>query len=353
MKKVLIIFLLSSFFSLLHSQTIRPVRDNVGFCWDATEMDAFIEYLTQNADTSVESSSANLVGGISVHDDYLYAGRVYFPLFNKIRTKEVVIFGVTHGTVRKEMNNLKDVIILDEFDKWQGPYGAVSISPLRELIKDQLPPDDYLISNKAQAIEHSIEAFIPFLQHYNRNIKITPIMIPQMSFERMKDVSDKLSKIISNYITENKLIPGKDIFFLISNDADHYGEDFNNSPFGTTEQSHREATDIDRKIISEDLTGKFDFNKLKKFTDDIWPDSLNPAPKPLWCGRYPIVFGLMAIDFVMNAYNAKGIRGTLFKYSDTFTEKVLPIKTTSMGVTAVFSLKHWCGFFTMGLYPGQ
>jgi AmmeMemoRadiSam system protein B len=143
-----------------------------------------------------------------------------------------VIFGVTHGMVRKEIENLSNVLIFDEYTKWHGPYSDVGISPLRETIKNALPREDYIVSNKAHSLEHSIEALIPFLQYYNRDIKITSIMVTQMSFERMDSLSINLSKIIAAYIKKNKLILGKDIFFLISNDANHYGEDFNNSPYG-------------------------------------------------------------------------------------------------------------------------
>jgi len=45
--------------------------------------------------------------------------------------------------------------------------------------------------------------------------------------------------------------------------------------------------------------------------------------------------------------------GKLFKYSDSLTEKVLPIQNTSMGLTAVFSPQHWCGWFTLGLYTNE
>ena len=345
MKNIFVILLLSISFYTLHSQSIRPIRDDVGFCWNADEMNSFIEYLSTQTKSSPEDSQDNLIGGISVHDDYLYAGNVYFPLFSKIRTKEVVIFGVTHGTVRKEMNDPKNVLILDEYDKWQGPYGAVAISPLRELIKAKLPKEDFSVSNKAHSIEHSIEALIPFLQYYNRDVKITPIMITQMSFERMEEVSKKLSKIILAYVKEKNLEPGKDIFFLISNDGDHYGEDFNNSPFGTDEQAHQTATENDRRIIKENLTGEINLEKLHKLKTELWPDDENKNQIPVWCGRYSIVFGLMTITDMFHP-----MKGQLFRYSDTFTEKVLPVKTTSMGLTAVFSLKHWCGFFSLGIY---
>ncbi len=345
MKILFVILFLLTGVHTIQPQSMRPIRDSIGFCWNADEMNSFIEFLSKEAKPSQEYSSSNLIGGISVHDDYLYAGKVYFPLFSKIKAKEVVIFGVTHGTVRKEMNDPKNILILDEFDEWQGPYGTVAISPLRELIKTKLPKQDYWISNKAHSIEHSIEALIPFLQYYNRDVRITPIIVTQMPFERMEEVSDNLSKIILDYIKTNNLTLGKDIFFLISNDADHYGEDFNNAPFGMDERAHKKATDNDRIIIKEDLTGEINPLKLQKLTTELWPDAENKKPIPIWCGRYPIVFGLMTIAAVTNS-----IRGELFQYSDTFTEKVLPIKTTSMGLTAVFSLKHWCGFFSLGIY---
>jgi AmmeMemoRadiSam system protein B len=350
MKKIiLLVFILQSAFTILHSQSVRPVRDDVGFCWNAEEMNSFMSWLDKNSGKT-KSNHENLIGGISVHDDYLYAGKVYYPLFKMINAKEVVIFGVTHGTVKKELGNLKDVLILDNYDEWIGPYGNIGISPLREKIKKELPAEYFIVNDKAHAIEHSIEAEVPFLQYYNRGIKITPIMITQIGFERMDSISEKLSSIFYDYAKSNNLKPGKDIFFLISNDADHYGEDFNNSPYGMDLKAHQTATDNDRRILAENLEGKIDHKKIFGITGELWPDASNQKIVPLWCGRYPIVIGLLTIEKTMNKITSKNIFGRLLKYSDTITEKVLPIKNTSMGLTAVFSPKHWCGWFTLGIY---
>lgn len=247
--------------SIIISQTTRPIRDDVGYCWNANQFDKFIEWLDQKcpednpAYRTGRFNSENLVAGISPHDDYLYAGEIYYPLYKLIHVKEVVIFGVTHGTVRKAMNDPRNVLILDEFDKWQGPYTDVEISPLRELIKQKLDQQYYIISNKAQSIEHSIEGLIPFLQHYNRDVKITPIMVTGMPFERMDSLSEKLAEIISGYLKENNLKLGKDIFFLISNDANHYGEDFGNQPYRLDENAHTTATKNDKRIAYETFNG--------------------------------------------------------------------------------------------------
>ena len=133
-KFLLYIIILHSSFYTLHSQNVRPIKDDIGFCWNAEEMNNFISFLSKEDGRRSNQESENLVAAISAHDDYLYAGKVYYPLYKNIKTKEVVIFGVTHGSVRKEMGNLSNVLILDEFDQWRGPYKNVEISPLREII---------------------------------------------------------------------------------------------------------------------------------------------------------------------------------------------------------------------------
>ena len=328
---------------------IRPVRDNVGFCWRASEMDTLMSYLSENSKTQTVINGL-LIGGISPHDDYLYAGRVYYPLYPLIKAKEVVIFGVTHGTVRKAMNDPKNVLIFDDYKYWKGPYKNVEISPLREIIKSKLDKDYYMVSDKAQDIEHSIEALVPFLQYYNRDVKITPIMVTQMSFERMETVSSQLSVIIKDYITSNNLKPGRDIFFLISTDADHYGEDFDNSPFGEDENAHREATMNDRRIADTYINTEINLSDIEGLSKELWGSPEIKTPVPLWCGKYSVPFGLLSIYNIVNDLNLKNLNGQLLKYSDTWTEKPLPVYGTHMGTTAPFSLKHWCGFLSAGLY---
>jgi AmmeMemoRadiSam system protein B len=349
MKALTILFSILFLTSGFNAQTVRPVRDSVGFCWDGTEMDKFIEFLEEENPAS-NFSSENLVAAISPHDDYLYAGRVYYPLYQLIKAKEIVIFGVTHGTVRRAMNDPKNVLILENFNRWAGPYGNVKISPLREKIKSQLTERYLIMSNKAHVIEHSIEALIPFLQHYNREIKITPIMVTAMSFDRMEKISDELSRIIIDYMKENNLTAGKDIFFLISNDANHYGEDFNNSQFGLDSVAHVEATANDERIINEYLATDISEKDLKNLTNEIWDLPEKKSYTPLWCGRYPIVFGLETTSKIISSLYGTNLHGKLFKYSDTKTEGVLPFKDSQMGLTAPVSYKHWVGFFSAGFY---
>ena len=346
---LLIIFLLIVMnIGILFPQEVRPIRDDVGYCWQSERFDIFIKWLGQNY-SGKNFESKNLVAGISPHDDYLYAGKIYYPLFKLIHAKEVVIFGVTHGTVRKEINDPKNVLILDEYDKWKGPYSEVEISPLREIIKQKLDKSFYMVSNKAQSLEHSIEGLIPFLQYYNRNVKIVPVMVTAMSFERMDSLSSMLAEIISAYAKENNLELGKDIFFLFSNDANHYGEDFDNQPYGLDEKAHSVATANDKRIAEKIFNGVVSIDKIKNLSQELWPEEGICMDCPLWCGRYTIVLGLLTVNKIVNA-SGKILNGNLFNYSDTWTGGVLPVKGTEMGITAPYSLKHWVGFFSAGFY---
>jgi len=74
---------------------------------------------------------------------YLYAGRVYYPLFKILRAKEGVIFGVTHGTVRQEIGDPHNILILDEFKLWTGLSEPQAIWGLREYLKEHLDKAAY------------------------------------------------------------------------------------------------------------------------------------------------------------------------------------------------------------------
>ena len=311
-------------------------------------MQRLIDYLA--AADKEDFPDRDLVAGIAPHDDYLYAGSVYYPLFKKLKTKEAVIFGVTHGTVRKEIGDPQNILLLDEYPSWSGLGREVAISPLRDWLKKNLPKEDYRISNQAHALEHSIEAQVPFLQYFNPDIKITPIMVTAMPWTRMNELAERLATTLAAYIRENKLQPGKDIFFLISADANHYGRDFNNIPFGEDEAAHRQGTEQDRRFAQAAFSGPLDEDKIHDLTQALWGATYLDYRDTYWCGKYDIPFGLLVIDKTMQKALGRGLKGKLFRYADTYSDGVIPLKKAGLGITAPFSLKHWVGFLSAGFY---
>lgn len=331
----------------LSSQEIRPIRDDVGYCWEKQQIIDLINFLKNQKDEKLARSS--LVAGIFPHDDYLYAGQVYYPLFRQIRSKEVVIFGVTHATVRKEIGDPSQKLIFESHGYWKGPFKLVAISPLRDFLKENVSPEYLLTSNLAHQMEHSIEAAIPFLQYFNPDFQLTPVMVTGMPFDQMEKLSDELSKWITIYISKKNLVPGKDIFFLISADANHYGEDFRNTIFGTDVRAHEQATALDKQIIDSCLCDQISSDKIKKLTMMLWGKTFRDFKNTGWCGKYAIPFGLLTILKVMKNIDRNRVMvGNLIRYSDTYSGGVLPLKKAGYGITAPFSLKHWVGFFSAG-----
>jgi len=332
----------------LAAQELRPIRDDVGFCWNPLSMQKLVDYLESQDKESFKDEG--LVAAISPHDDYLYAGRVYYPLFKILKAKEVVIFGVTHGTVRNEISDLQNILILDGFKYWPGLKEPIAVSGLREYLKERLDKTVFITNNKVHEIEHSIEALLPFLQYFNPKVKITPVMVSPMPFTRMEEVSAKLAEVIAGYMNEKHLSAGRDIFFLISSDGNHYGKDFNNSPFGEGEKAWATALQLDQRLIRSYLTGVMDIGKIEDLTKELWGETYLDYRNTYWCGKYSIPFGLLTTEKIMELTMNKKINGMLFRFSDTYSEGVLPLKKTGMGTTAPFSLRHWVSFFSIGYY---
>jgi AmmeMemoRadiSam system protein B len=326
--------------TLSSSEGIKPVRDNVGFCWTMHDMKALVAYLAGTAGTPV--AKPGIVAAISPHDDYLYAGKVYYPLHRALRAKLVVIFGVTHSGVRKEIGDPHDVLIMDDFAAWPGLGRTVGVSPLRDYVKSHLAASDFITSNKAHGLEHSIEAELPFLSYDNPDVTIVPIMVTQMSWERMNTLSDDLSTVIAGYVQQHHLVPGRDIAFLMSSDANHYGEDFNNAPFGLDAKAHEQATAGDRRIAHECLDGAITSQKIQALTVQL--------KDVVWCGKFSVPFGLLTAQKTLAKVSQKGLEGAVLRYSDSYTEGVLPVKDTAMGVTAPATLRHWCGWLSAAYY---
>jgi AmmeMemoRadiSam system protein B len=306
-------------------------------------------YLQSNEDEIPEHPG--IVAGIAAHDDYLYSARINYPLFKNIKTGEVVIFGVTHSAVRKRIGDPQGKLIFDEYSFWSGVTGKVKISNLRQYLIHKIKKDHVLVSNLAHQLEHSIEGMIPFLQYYNPELSITPIMITGMPFEKMAEIADELADLLADYIKKKKLRLGKDIFFLISSDANHYGKAFSNTKFGMDEKGHQLAIDLDLNIIRSYLTGEININKIKNLTKQLWGKTYQEYKNTLWCGKFSIPFGLLTITkTVAKLYKNHHLKGKLFAYSDTYSEGVIPLKKPGFGITAPFSLQHWVGFFSAGFY---
>jgi AmmeMemoRadiSam system protein B len=337
-------------------EKIRKPVDPVGYATTARQMDSLMNRIDraqgQMLTDALNAARINKFTMWSVavcpHDDYSYVGWLYPAILKNIKAHTVIIFGVAH---KAKKYGLENKLIFDSFDQWQEPFGNVKISSLREKIMNGLPESTYIVHDSMQQVEHSVEGIVPFLQYYNRNVEIIPILVPYMSFNTMNGLANSLALSITNIIRQNEFTWKKDIAIVISTDAVHYGDEEwggqNYAPYGTDSAGYKKAVNHEHEIISTCLEGQLSGTKLKRFTQYTVQDSDYHAYKWTWCGRYSVPFGLLVAD-KMDRMLHQSLKGTLVGYSTSLERPKIIVTDLGMGITAPANLRHWVGYAAVG-----
>ncbi|MGA2298283.1 MAG: AmmeMemoRadiSam system protein B [FCB group bacterium] len=338
-----------------NKQSIRNPVDTVGFATHPEQMDYIMKYTD-----SVVKQSGKAMGTInnkisepwklviSPHDDYTYVGSIYPELLSNIKAKTIILIGVCH---KAKQFKLENKLVFDSYTHWKEPYGNVKCSQLREKIIEQLPNDMYEINDSMQAVEHSVEAIIPFLQYYNRNIEIISILVPYMPYSRMNEIAVPLSKAINEVTLKNHLKWGKDFAIIISNDAVHYGDQDwggkNFALYGADSAGYKQAIAHENEIINSCLTKNITLDKIRNFVNYTVKENDFKEYKWTWCGRYSVPFGLLTSYYLQSLMNIK-LSGTLIKYATSIDHTPIPVDKIGMGVTAPANIHHWVGYAAIG-----
>jgi Predicted dioxygenase len=105
---------------------------------------------------------------------------------------------------------IENFLVFDDYTYWRGPWKDVPVSPIREELFNLLGKKFAIVSDTLQKSEHSVEALVPFLQYFNRNISIVPILVPAMSPARMQECGKALSDAIQAVAEKHKWEWGTD-----------------------------------------------------------------------------------------------------------------------------------------------
>ena len=341
----------------LAGDKIRKPVDPVGFATKGWQMDQLMPRINQKFNDKIfEAWNNNNVANYSMwktvicpHDDYTYASWLYPAILKNVKARTVILIGVAH---KAKKYNVEDKIVFDSYDGWSEPYGIVRISNLREKITNRLPNPVYMIHDSLHQSEHSLEAIVPFLQYYNRNIEIIPILVPYMSFDRMKEIAGLLSRALFEVIQKNDLMWGRDIAIVISSDAVHYGcEEWGGSDFafyGCDSSGYKKAVSHEYEIIRNSLNGEIKRDKIRKFTNYTVQDTNYRIYKWTWCGRYSVPFGLLTTYSLAQNLRVGPIKGKLLGYTTSIDHDTIPVSDLKMGKTARASIKHWVGYAAIG-----
>jgi MEMO1 family protein len=339
------------------TERIRKPVDPVGFATKGWQMDQLMLRINQKfGDKMEEAWNRNGVERftawktvISPHDDYTYASWLYPAILKNIKATTIILIGVAH---KAKKFNIEDKIVFDSYNGWSEPYGTVRVSSLREKITNGLPRSVYMYHDSLQQAEHSLEAIVPFLQYYNKNVEIVPILVPYMSYDKMKGSAAALALALYKIVQENDLKWSTDIAIVISTDAVHYGcEDWGGSDYafyGCDSAGYRKALSHEYEIINASLSGEISPEKIKKFTEYTVQDTNYHTYKWTWCGRYSVPFGLLTTYYLAQNLRIGPIKGNLIGYTNSIDHDTIPVKDLKMGKTAGASIKHWVGYPALG-----
>ncbi len=326
------------------SDKIRPLKDTVGFAQYSWQMDTLMSRMDRAGWKKTEGLPWKMA--ICPHDDYTYVGTLYPEVLQNIKALNLILIGVAHKAAQLHIENY---LVFDNYTYWKGPWGKIEVSPVREELFNLLKKNIAIVSDTLQKVEHSVEALIPFLQYFNRNISIVPIIVPAMSPDRMQECGKALADAIQAVAAKHKWEWGTDYAIVVTTDAVHYGNQdwggVDRATFGCDEQGNLKARKLEAEIIENCLKGNLTPEKIRLFsTYTLNPDNFREY-KWTWCGRYSVPVALYA-TFYLNS--SKPSSGELIGYSTSITRAHIPVDDIRMGRTAIATDCHWVGYAELG-----
>lgn len=328
---------------------VRGQLDTVGFVVDADQARDVVETAVRLEGGSEGLAGSPLAGGVCPHDDHLYAGRVYVHLTERIEAPRIVLIGVFH---RARRFGITDRVVFDSFEAWHGPWGPVAVDPLREELIEALDPSSYTVSDAMHCSEHSLEALLPFLQGDRRDVRIVPILVPYMDWDRIDTLTTEMAAVLAASMERHGWRLGRDLAIVVSSDAVHYGDDFDHAPFGTDVSGYQQAVARDRELARDYLEGPLIAGRLAGLLGELVAAEDVRKYRIPWCGRFSVPFGLELLRKTAEATGAGVPEGALLRYGTSLSEPELPVsgatRAAGLGYTAPSNLHHWVGYAAVG-----
>jgi MEMO1 family protein len=324
--------------------SVRPLKDTIGFAQYSWQMDSLMARMTRSGWEKKEGLPLKLA--ICPHDDYTYVGTLYPELLQNIKAPNLILIGVAHQAAHL---GIEDSLVFDKYTYWKGPWKDVPVSPVREEIYNILVNKFAIRSDTLQKVEHSVESMIPFLQYFNKDILIVPILVPAMKPGRMQECGKALADAISTVARKHKWEWGVDYAIIVTTDAVHYGnEDWDGvdrAYYGCDEKGNTKAREHESEIIERCLKGNVTPEKIKLFSEYTLNQNNYREYKWTWCGRYSVPVALYT-SYYLNV--SIPLSGELTGYSTSITSSHIPVDDLRMGRTAIATDCHWVGYAALG-----
>jgi AmmeMemoRadiSam system protein B len=208
-----------------------------------------------------EAKTTEAIACILPHAGYAYSGRIAGKTVSCLSVKEnAILLGPNHTGYGAPFSIMTE-------GHWQTPLGKININS--DLAKSILNKSIYLTDDMyAHIYEHSLEVELPFLQYYNPDIKIVPIVVTEDQPQVYKEIGESIASVLK----ESKLVNSS--LIIASSDMTHY------EPQRSAEKKDREAIEAILELNEDKL-----IDKIKRL-------------KISMCGYVPTVIMLVAAKFL-------------------------------------------------------
>lgn len=325
-------------------RNVREQKDTIGFAQYSWQMDSIMARIGD--DSWDRLNGEPWLMAICPHDDYSYVGSIYPAVLHNIKSDVVFLIGVAH---KAALLGLEDSLIFDTHTHWRAPWKDMKVSDARDELYASLKDNYAMLSDTMHREEHSLEALIPFLQYYNRNVEIVPILVPAMSTERMEVTGKALAKAIRDMADKRDWVWGRDYSIVVTTDAVHYGnEDWGGSDyakFGCDDKGNEKAREYEKEIISLSLEGEISLEKIRLFSEYTLDPEDYRTYIWTWCGRYCVPLTMYTAFFLDQE---KSLNGEYIDYSTSITREHIRVDDLMMGHTAIATDCHWVGYAALG-----
>ena len=335
---------------------IRAQRDTVGFAVNQSDMAAVLAASLAAEGLAADRTALPCVAAILPHDDYLYAGRTAVQALPWLQAPRWVVIGVCHACRRV---GVRDKLLFDDSDIWSVAGRDFTVdTELRADLASRLG-DRAEVAVERQAVEHSVEALLPWLDAAVDEPSFVSVLVAGMEPETLREMASATATALAAICRERGWIPGRDLGILISADAVHYGcEDWGGggyAPFGCDAAGHAAGRAQDLTLAQATLAGPLTDAGVDSFIRLVWdpthPDYPDYPYRITWCGLYSIPFGLTVAMRLQEELGAAPLAGALLRYGDSVSDGRLELPATRLGVTAPNKLEHWVGYATVVYTP--
>ncbi len=193
------------------------------------------EMIEMFVDENVEKEE--VVGLLMPHAGYPYSGSVAGATISRVRFKDTfIIMGPSHTGMGKPFSVMAEGI-------WQTPLGGVKIDS--ELAGQIIAVSEYVEDDdRAHRQEHAVEVQLPFLQYFQPDVQIVPIILAYASPAAYKAVGRDIARAMKEL--------HKEAVIIASGDMTHY------EPQATAEKKDSKAIEAMLNLDEDELTRRYE-----------------------------------------------------------------------------------------------